>query len=357
MTSLMLYEKRSHLSHINAIGELCAQFRKGILAVIRNMGADAAIERVQAYHRLYPQAATGCWYPQTLASLDEASWQQLYVNAEHDGEVGVISISRESYNSDVDAELNRAIDWLKSEKIANVIITSDFHLSTQMVGADTDEFYPALRDAARGIAISSSWSKTARRLYEDFSISVGVINGKRCLGGMLELMMHCHYLIAVEDASLGMPEVTLPVIPGMEGCHWPLRKASSKDRPKILHMLLTGQNVKAKDAMEWLVDFAGPIDDCLKMAWKLVVTKDQRLVSRSVYEDTIDIVVDINLPVAQNPAIESARKAIIDCIRQSCNVPLKEALAIQAKHSGVFMAGPICNNGVIGNDAAKVLGA
>ena len=68
--------------------------------------------------------------------------------------------------------------------------------------------------------MSRRWSATARRLHDEFAVSVGVVNGKRCLGGMLELMMHCHVLIAVEGAQLGMPEVTLPVVPGMEGCHW-----------------------------------------------------------------------------------------------------------------------------------------
>jgi 3-hydroxyacyl-CoA dehydrogenase len=97
MTSLMLEEKRGHLSHINAIGELCAQFRRGILAVVRNIGADAVIDTVEAYHRLHPEAAGGSWYPDVFGQMDDPSWQQLYVNAEHDGAVGVITISRESY--------------------------------------------------------------------------------------------------------------------------------------------------------------------------------------------------------------------------------------------------------------------
>ena len=63
MASLMLHEQRGHLSHINAIGELCAQFRRGILAMIRSVGAEAAIKRVEAYHRLHPEAAGSCWYP------------------------------------------------------------------------------------------------------------------------------------------------------------------------------------------------------------------------------------------------------------------------------------------------------
>jgi enoyl-CoA hydratase/carnithine racemase/3-hydroxyacyl-CoA dehydrogenase len=355
MTSLMLHEKRSHLSQINAIGELCAQFRRGILAVIRNIGPDAAIKRVEAYHKLYPQAATGCWYPETLSSLEDSDWQQLYVNAEHDGKVGVISISRESYNSDVDTELNRAIDWLKAEKIERVIVTGDFHLSTQMVGADTADFYPALKDIDRGYEISSSWSKTARRFHDEFKTSVGVIVGKRCLGGMLELMMHCHYLIAVDDTTLGMPEVTLPVIPGMEGCHWYLRKAAAEDRPKVLRMLLTGENVKAKDAVGWLIDFAGPIDECIKMAWKLATDKDHGLVLKAVCQDAIDFTIDGNLPAAANPAVEAARKAVAACIKESCAVPISEALAVQARHSGAFMAGNLCKSGIIGADAMKVL--
>ena len=57
MTSLMVHERRSHLSQMNAIGELCAQFAPGVMAVIRDRGADDAIRIVEAYHRLHPAAA------------------------------------------------------------------------------------------------------------------------------------------------------------------------------------------------------------------------------------------------------------------------------------------------------------
>ncbi|WP_459935914.1 hypothetical protein [Desulfonatronum parangueonense] len=32
----------------------------------------------------------------------------------------------------------------------------------------------------------------------------------RSLGGMLELMIHCHFVVTVEGVELDMPEVTLP---------------------------------------------------------------------------------------------------------------------------------------------------
>ena len=356
MTSLLLYEKRGHLSHINAIGELCAQFRQGAIAQIRNAGADAAIKRVEAYHKRHPQAAKTAWHPGVFERMNEPEWQQLYVNAEHDGTVGVITISRESYNNDVDSELNRAIDWLKAEGIENVIVTGDFHLSTQMVGADTSEFYGALAEEKEGFRVSSTWSKTARRLYDDFKISVGYINGKRCLGGFLELLMHCRYLISADDAKLGMPEVTLPVVPGMEGCHWPLRKSNRKDWPKLLQLLLTGRMLNAQETVGWLTDYVGSQEDCLQIVWKIATEAMDGLKERKVETKALEeIPAEVRLPEPDSPAMEAARKAIMDTIRESCGVSLSKALTTQAKHSAGFMTTSVCKHGIIGADFQKVM--
>jgi len=358
MTSLLLHEKRAHLSNMNAIGELCAQFRRGALAMIRNMGQDAAVRHVEAYHRVHPEAAKASWYPAAFDGMESSDWQQLYVNAEHDGTVGVLTISRESYNSDVDAELNRAIDWLRAAKIERVILTGDFHLSTQMVGADTSEFYPALEDETRGVGIAAAWSKTARRLNDDFKISVGVLAGKRGMGGMLELLMHCHYLLAQEDAVFAMPEVTLPVVPGMEGCHWSFRKARTEDWPKVLDMLMTGKQVKANAASGWLCDFAGPVDACARTAWQVATGGEHGLKMRPLATEALKgVPADSRLPDSGDPAVEGARKAILDCIQASCTVPLSEALGVQAKHSGNFMISPLCRKGVVGSEATKVMRA
>src|SRR5262249_18586873 len=228
MTALLLHERRAHPAILNAIGELCAQFRRGAIATLREAGAREAVRTVEAYHRLHPEAARSAWHPDAFAMLETVDAQQLYVNAEHDGNVGVVTISRESYDWDVDRELNRALDWLKREGIRRVIVTGDFHLSTQMTGADTADFFATLSDVNAGLAITRGWPATARRFHDEFETSVAFVAGKRCLGGMLEMAVHCHYLVAVEDARLGWPEVTLPVVPGMEGCHWPYRCSSSR---------------------------------------------------------------------------------------------------------------------------------
>jgi len=356
MTSLMLHEDRGHLSHMNAIGEVCAQFTRGILAQIRGYGYDAVIDTVKRYHKLHPEAGKSCWYPKIYENMDSHEWQQLYVNAEHDDCVGVITISRESLNWDVTNELNRAIDWLKNEGIDSVILTGDFHLSTQLVGADINEFFPALEDESKGFGLAKAWSETARRFYNEFKTSVGFINGKRCLGGMLELMMHCHYLVAVENTQLGMPEVTLPVVPGMEGCHWQFRKTDSRHYPKLFELLLTGKSVPAQDTIGWMADYTAPMGDALEKAWLIATGKAHGLSLRKINEKSFKIPsTAVKVTPSDNQKVELARKAIYDCIMASCNASLADSLEIQAKHSAGFMVTPLCNKGVIGSNCKKTM--
>jgi enoyl-CoA hydratase/carnithine racemase len=357
MASLMVSEERSHLAQVNAIGELCAQFSPGVLAVIRARGGDAAVATVEAYHRLHGEAAAQAWHPEAFARIETPEWQQLYVNAEHDGTVGVISLSRESYSSDVDAELNRAIDWLRKEKIDRVILTGDFHLATQMVGADTADFYPAMTDEAAGVAIAADWSRTARRLHTDFAVSVGLVNGKRALGGMLELLMHCHYLVAVDGAELGMPEVTLPVVPGMEGCHWPFRRVAPEHWPRLLELLLDGHSVQAGETVGWLADFVGGLDEALQIAYTVASGGDHCFAMRSLEEHSLDGVAEAlpDLAAVSGPGMDSGRKAILDTVRAATSATLGEALEIQARHSGGFMTCDACRKGVIGTAWKKTV--
>jgi len=357
MTGLMIHEKRGHLAHINAIGELCAQFRRGIVAVVRDLGPEFVIATVEAYHERHPEAAKDAWHPGAFENMESPEWQQLYVNAEHDDAVGVITISRESYNWDVDRELNRAIDWLKSEGIDRVIVTGDFHLSTQMIGADVSDFFPGVEDAEAGYRVSAEWSRTARRLHHEFEVSVGFVNGKRCLGGFLELLTHCQYVVAVNGASLGLPEVTLPVVPGMEGCHWPFRKARPEDWPRLLRLLLSGRPVRAEEAAGWLIDSAGPLEEALATAWKVASGGDHGLRRRALAEGPLtDVPTDVpDLPPADTPASQVARRAIVACIQDACGTELGAALEIQARHAADFIGSSACREGRVGSEYRRTM--
>jgi enoyl-CoA hydratase/carnithine racemase len=296
-------------------------------------------------------------HPKTLERMDGPDWEQLYVNAEHDGTVGVVTLSRESYSWDVDRELNRALDWLEKEKIRRVILTGDFHLSTQMVGADTADFFSALDDVEKGLAITRGWPATARRFHDQFEVSVGFVPGKRLLGGMLELLMHCHHLVAVEDARLGWPEVTLPVVPGMEGCHWPFRRAPREQWGRLARMLLTGETVRARDAVGWLADHAAPMDEALKRAWALVGGEARGATRRPLEAGPLEGVTThmAGLPEPSSTSERDVRTAFLACIDASCRATAAEALELQARHAAEFLASPACRTGRVGAERARVM--
>jgi enoyl-CoA hydratase/carnithine racemase len=226
-----------------------------------------------------------------------------------------------------------------------------------MVGADTGEFFAAIDDPEAGLAITTSWSRTARRLHDDFHTSVAFVGGKRCLGGMLELLMHCHFMVAPDGVRFGWPEVTLPVVPGMEACHWPLRRTRPEDRGRVLEMLLSGRAVKAEDALGWLVDRSGPMDRALAAAWELAShgsTDDgRRPVANGALQGLMDAVPP--LPEADSPQMEAGREAIMACVKASTEVALAEALQIQAEIAADFLAGPVCRKGAVGSEYVKTM--
>ena len=355
MTSLMLQERRAHFAHLNLIGEVCAQLRSGVLATIRRLGPERARKLVDRYQELHTAAKESPWYPEAFDRMVSPEWQQLYVNAEHDGTVGVVTVGRESYNWDVDAELNRALDWLRDEGIRRVILTSDFHLATQLVGADTAEFFPALEDEEEGYRVSNAWSRTARRLQEDFDVSVGFVQGKRCLGGMLELMLHCHVLVAEEDTSLGFPEVTLPVVPGMEGCHWPFRKAEREHWPRLLDLLLSGRPVAAKEAQGWLVDRAVPLEQALGLVWS-IARGDEDAVAVRPFERGPLSTDDLPTFAAAGSGDPEGRRAIYETVFTCLEKSSDEALEAQSRRSAAFMVTKACRSGVVGKAKRRIEG-
>jgi len=77
-----------------------------------------------------------------------------------------------------------------------------------------------------------------------------------CLGGGLEIALACDYRIAVEDASLGFPEVMLGLHPGLGGT---VRLPRLINPLEAMTMMLTGRNVRARRAKSLgLVDAVVP---------------------------------------------------------------------------------------------------
>jgi enoyl-CoA hydratase len=102
-------------------------------------------------------------------------------------------------------------------------------------------------------------------------IVIAAINGF-ALGGGCELALACHIRIGSENAQLGLPEVTLGIIPGYGGTQ---RMVRLLGKGKALELICTGDRIGAAEAEKiGLVNRVVPADQlmasCEEMARKII---------------------------------------------------------------------------------------
>lgn len=141
-----------------------------------------------------------------------------------------------------------------------------------VAGADISEF--ADFDVAQGEQLARDGQTAVFNAIERSSKPfIAAINGF-ALGGGLELAMACHLRVAAENAKLGLPEVTLGLIPGYGGTQ---RLTQLVGKGKAFEMIATADMVNAEKAAQiGLVNEVVPAADLIGTAERLLGKIKQR---------------------------------------------------------------------------------
>lgn len=189
---------------------------------------------------------------------------------ENKGRIQYIIINRESklnaLNKETLAELNTAFtEAFQNAEVGGIIVTGTGQKAF-VAGADISEF--AVLDVSGGRALSKHGHETVFNLIENGSKPViAAVNGF-ALGGGLELAMACHIRIASDNAKMGLPEVTLGLMPGYGGTQ---RLTQLIGKGKALEMILTADMITAADALNFgLVNHVVPQGELLGKAEELL---------------------------------------------------------------------------------------
>jgi enoyl-CoA hydratase len=132
----------------------------------------------------------------------------------------------------------------KEEKVKVVILKGEGRFFS--AGADIKEF-TSLQEATDYQLLSEYGQQLFDRI-EHFSIPVIAAIHGAALGGGMELAMSCHIRIASEHAKLGLPELTLGIIPGFAGTQ---RLPQFVGTAKAYEMILSGLPITAKEALQY----------------------------------------------------------------------------------------------------------
>jgi len=166
-------------------------------------------------------------------------------------------------------DLSKVFKTLDKDKMIRAIILTGSGEKAFVAGADISEF--ADYSVREGKELAAKGQKILFDLIENLATPViAAINGF-ALGGGLELAMSCHFRIASNNAKMGLPEVSLGVIPGYGGTQ---RLPQLIGKGRAMELIMTAGMIDAEKALSYgLVNYVVPQEEllslCLKIASKI----------------------------------------------------------------------------------------
>ena len=161
--------------------------------------------------------------------------------------IGQITINRPSKLNALNAatiqELHNALESMENDENTRAIIITGEGEKAFVAGADIAEF--ANFSVQEGAQLAAQGQELLFDFVENMRTpTVAAINGF-ALGGGLELAMACHFRIASDTAKMGLPEVSLGVIPGYGGTQ---RLPQLVGKGRAMDMIMTAGMISAEEA-------------------------------------------------------------------------------------------------------------
>jgi enoyl-CoA hydratase len=192
-----------------------------------------------------------------------------YIQCEIRNSVLVITINRpdklNALNKQTIEELHDTLVEAENQNDIRAIIITGAGQKAFVAGADISEF--ANFSVSEGKQLSSIGHFKIFNFIENFSKPIiAAVNGF-ALGGGLELAMACHIRVVSDNARMGLPEVSLGLIPGYGGTQ---RLAQLLGKGKAFEMIVTAEMINAQEAFKWgLANYVTTQEELLNKCFEL----------------------------------------------------------------------------------------
>jgi enoyl-CoA hydratase/carnithine racemase len=164
------------------------------------------------------------------------------------GKIGYITLNRppaNSYEIEFMRQLNDAIEAADADREVRVTIVKSDLPKFFSAGADVKAFMA--NDKAGNMSMIRVAHQTLNKMRKSGKVFIAAIQG-HALGGGLEITLACDLRFAEEGAyKLGLPEVTLGLLPGNGGTQRLPRLIGAN---KALEMMITGETITPQEALQ-----------------------------------------------------------------------------------------------------------
>ncbi len=158
-------------------------------------------------------------------------------------------------------------EFENDETVRAVVLTGNERAFA--AGADISELVNLSAVDARRHFSNPSW-----RAIERFRKPIIAAVRGLALGGGFELVMQCDMVVVSDDASLGLPEVTIGVIPGAGGTQ---RLPGLVGKVVAMEMILNGRTLTAEEAVNFgVANYACANNEVLAKAQKMAAAIAKR---------------------------------------------------------------------------------
>lgn len=213
---------------------------------------------------------------------------------EKQGSVGIIKFNKpkvNSYNHDFFLEFGDHIDKVRFDDSIKVAIVTSALDGVFSAGADISMLKASTPDFKAMFCLNCQ--ETLTKMESTPKVFIAALNGT-CVGGGLEIALATDLRFAAKDPAgkfrIGLPEVTLGVLPGTGGTQ---RLPRLIGKSRAIDLMITGELISPDQAFQWgLVDRVWPVSEfwakTIEYANKLASgpTRAISLIKRSVQEGT-----------------------------------------------------------------------
>ena len=209
------------MADLNFGCQVALGFRNGPLDLMRDMG-EAEVDRIM---QKFQAERPGFPMPQQ-SWADYQKFDRFILVDDLDG-VKVITIRRpqamNALNDELTDEILAVLKAFADDPAVKGFVITGYGTAAFSAGADIGKFPSMLGDPLASAQYARDCAKVQVFMDQMDKPVVAALNGL-AMGGGLEIAIRCHSIVAMQNAVMQFPEITLGILPGIGGCIVPYRK-------------------------------------------------------------------------------------------------------------------------------------